>query len=57
MKLIEKLEKERQRLNKQANDGVSGVGSQENKIGKGLYVVLGILSTWAMYDIVTAFLK
>lgn len=31
--------------------------SQENKIGKGLYVVLGILSTWAMYNIVTAFLK
>ena len=29
MKLIEKLEKERQRLNKQANDSVSGVGSKE----------------------------
>lgn len=31
--------------------------SQEDKVGKGLYVVLGILSTWAMYDIVIAFLK
>ena len=30
MKLIEKLEKERQRLNKQANDNVSGVGSKES---------------------------
>ena len=30
--------------------------SQEDKIGKGLYILLGLLSTWALYEIVMMYL-
>ena len=30
--------------------------AQEDKIGKGLYILLGLLSTWALYEIVMLYL-
>lgn len=30
--------------------------AQEDKIGKGLYILLGLLSTWALYEIVMPYL-
>ena len=30
--------------------------AQEDKIGRGLYILLGLLSTWALYEIVMLYL-